>query len=741
MVRGPFESSAALAAVTKDFVCLLGHRQTTPEAWDVAWPRYVPQYFWTPTYIFTTPEGRMLEEDYTWQTMHRMVSDKSLADVLGKARAAVPKIVPCDAWRRARALLDQAQAASAFGRTDEASKLLDRLIAADEAPFLTALATRRRDAIRAQELAAAEEVKLGKSATAAVLAKIAAALREGRWLSALEAAEPLAGDAKAPAAYAELRRTIAAICDCFSPNRIRLSTWRADGPYGCYFQIGAGFRCDVPWVENLTVQHYALTSAGRVFAGYQTFDNAAGGYLLEHAAYLPYYCLKGQPGSSGSGAEEAQDARFEVYAGRRLVASGALKEKAEPRWWEAESVEPLEFVESLSWTWGAGSLEKPVAEGVVFGRGQARAPFSPARDPAQTLDARVGFIFESLQQPRKYETGSGRHEYQGLMGMGEEAVGPLVKIMKGATGEKALSCAGFLCEMGAPQAVPALMALLESGDAALRVKLLPRLQRFGDRGVVPAAPIARLLEDARPEVRKAAAQALGYLLDASALEPLVRAFDKETDDGARAELIAAITRTTVHDFALDARKPAQEQAEALARLKDWLKSAGKAKRAEWIRAAFREAEYQVADAAAKAADGKKAEEPWLKATWDHRWWIAYAALRQLAEVGGPDAVAALLEALQRVTRADLRHAATLGLLEAAEPTDLAEMLTAARADQGLVGYLAPILERLTGCYTITDRDKEQTYLNNWEQWLDANRSRLYRPAGALRFRLREKPKP
>ena len=80
MVRGPLKGRKIQAA-SKDFVCLYGHKENTPKLWGLVWPRYMPQYFFTPTYIFADSEARPIQAASLeqWQERRAFLQKRAMA--------------------------------------------------------------------------------------------------------------------------------------------------------------------------------------------------------------------------------------------------------------------------------------------------------------------------------------------------------------------------------------------------------------------------------------------------------------------------------------------------------------------------------------------------------------------------------------------------------------------------------------------------------------------------------------
>lgn len=129
-----------------------------------------------------------------------------------------------------------------------------------------------------------------------------------------------------------------------------------------------------------------------------------------------------------------------------------------------------------------------------------------------------------------------------------EVAGPLVALIKEGGAEAALA-ASILGEMQAVDAVPALLSLLDDPTAVARREVILVLGRFRDPR--PAEAIARDLYSDRPEVRAAAADALGELGATEHLEA-IDALKGDYYRRVRDAASATVAR-------LGARKPAEAQ--------------------------------------------------------------------------------------------------------------------------------------------------------------------------------------
>ncbi len=148
---------------------------------------------------------------------------------------------------------------------------------------------------------------------------------------------------------------------------------------------------------------------------------------------------------------------------------------------------------------------------------------------------------EALQrlgwQPRDVEEQAwyllARGDREGLVALGENAVGPLAQALRDARGEwriPAISAAG---DLGHPDFVEPLLQLLRESntDYLMQQSVVDALGRVGSTAV---EPLIKLLSDEDRVVRSAAAKALGGTGDERAVGPLGQAYEHDEDDLVRA---------------------------------------------------------------------------------------------------------------------------------------------------------------------------------------------------------------
>ncbi len=126
---------------------------------------------------------------------------------------------------------------------------------------------------------------------------------------------------------------------------------------------------------------------------------------------------------------------------------------------------------------------------------------------------------------------------------GEEALVPLIRLLRDGEAEVRAVAAEALRSLGDERAVPPLSRLLEDPDPTVRCRAAVSIGDLAGRYAVPA--ILRLLTDREAAPRAAAVRALGELGDPTALEPILAALAAErpeADDPVGACALVAAAR-------------------------------------------------------------------------------------------------------------------------------------------------------------------------------------------------------
>ena len=755
-------------AACENAVPILCHCDETPANWRKGIAAYLVQRFYTPAYVFADSRGRPLDDAFTTRTMHQMVKAKDLAAKLaGYSRAAKP--ISYEVWQDARGRLLDARKALEQGDAAGAVKLLDGLLATECGPYLTARARRLKQEAADHPFWQAEAKRL-KDAPAddREAEECRSAVKKALAGDPVSAAEDLAtflSGAK-PGEYgkaAVLQKRCAeayedALTDAFEAVHIRTMLLGVEHPvqagdapqtrrpYGAYWMIGVSLGSDLTSTAELTVQYYVRASDGNVHAGFQTFRNVPRGGGHQTAACLPMYLLASRKSPKDAASiADIQDIRFEVYAGGRLVASRQSPDRkaasqsrpAEPRsqdWWHQAEYRPLAFLEKMSY-WETGTLGPAVRQGLVFGS-EAKAAAVDA-EPPPSLHAEVLTWMYGQGIMNEF----GRPEERPLLAMGDLAVGSLARAA--GTGKPGtLRYAAVLARLRAKEGIAPLVESLKSNQPYTALYCLQALSQYGDDRSIPPEAVTPLLDDANAQVRLSAAYVLGVARDEKAASALIARLKKEPAAEVRAQLVGALARTTGQDFGLVADRPLGEQAAAVRRLDAWWSAHRNEKREVWASDALAAAGYSVG----KPSDWPQgrlpeaAEDAVGKAALDKHWPTAYAALRLPAAGNGKVRVPTLLDALRKAPCDEVREAALLGLRETVDRDSLGRLLEIAQAQPALAEHIVPLLEDVTGEFSLSDSDDTAKCLEAWRMWVFANGPYLYRPEGWRRFLLAEMAK-
>ena len=140
---------------------------------------------------------------------------------------------------------------------------------------------------------------------------------------------------------------------------------------------------------------------------------------------------------------------------------------------------------------------------------------------------------------RDEDTSVRRAAAEGLGKIGDRAaVRPLTRALFHQDFQTRRRAAKSLSQLKDPAAAPALVKTFTNWDPELRRTATEAVIQFGGAQVVPL--LIRYLRSWQPWTREHAAQALGGLKDPRAIEPLTRAFRRESDPPASRAMLAAL---------------------------------------------------------------------------------------------------------------------------------------------------------------------------------------------------------
>jgi HEAT repeat protein len=142
---------------------------------------------------------------------------------------------------------------------------------------------------------------------------------------------------------------------------------------------------------------------------------------------------------------------------------------------------------------------------------------------------------------------------EGLERMGAPAVNAVAALLQNQNADVATEAALILGEIKDRSAAPPLLAALSTGNSSLRYSVVYALGEIKDASAV--APVAAVLKgDPEAENRRGAADALGMIGDAGAIEPLIAA-TADTDSTVRrmaAGALGRINNPRAANFLIDA---------------------------------------------------------------------------------------------------------------------------------------------------------------------------------------------
>ncbi|MHC4663204.1 MAG: HEAT repeat domain-containing protein [Planctomycetota bacterium] len=776
MYRDVLPDSKLLADITKDIVCVLAHNPDTHKTWTSALRTYLYQYFYHPAYVFADREGNQLFEDFTLEYMHRMVSEDILA---GKLKELLDitggKIVPREKWKSVRDEIAGAQAQYGKSGAADAVKMLDKIISENGIPVLTKKAEEMKREIFENAFYKEEIVRLDLERSRRTLAEVARTYRgrsEGKKaleeleklgvkdpdslklsedeLAAIEVYRGAIDDALAAdyisavlaletflkKADAEKYKTHAELLKMLKPrteNPLEIGPMRVcrKSAYGYgnrYWEVGCTLTSRYTYAGGLTVVFNALTDRGNVFRGFEIFDGIVGEKRHRISAFLPFDKVAIYSDENGRPArEKVIDARFDVWLGGKVVVSRTISGDGKNTWWERAENGRLIFILEQG-QWESWTLKSKRQRGLI----PENRP-EPEKEPADIETKIMDAILSLGETMDPTELGIYRKK---LRETGEPAIEPLIKALDPSESSRTTACISALASLRARKALPEIIKLLDSDDLFLVRTVLIRLPAFGDAGAVPAEKILKHLDSGEWWIRQAAAYALSHIRDAATLPALAKKLEAEDNARAREHIIRAITRISSVDFGFKPGRPAPEQTEALAKLKEWMKSHDGGSWEAWALEAIRAADYDVPESVDINTLSEDAMKALAKAVVDEKEHISFAAIKLLTASGKPAAVDAFLDVLRKSKSRALRAAATDGIFEVADRSVIKKLIEAAKEYADLAGDIVPILEDLTGMSFDVAEDENE--MKPWEGWFAKNGGRLYRPPGSYRFRIKEK---
>ncbi|TET39043.1 MAG: hypothetical protein E3J72_01455 [Planctomycetota bacterium] len=371
--------SSKLEKLSRDIVFILGYKEENRKTHDAAWQRYLPEFFYTPTYIYLDSEGYPLFQDISDRQMHRMVSERELLSTLKKLLKKNGKGAPRRNWKKVRKGLREAEETLESDGTDKAVKALDKIIRKNAVPVLTERARSMRMEMLDNKFLAAEKERLAgvkpepedsvEYESDTIYRHAVADALEGNIIKARDALAFFLDADEERDKYKnmlELKKRLAAQCkDAFTAGRMRAKAISFVGTDKRLFEIGALLESELPLVDEMTVQFWALTDKGSVYAGYRTYKNVKKGMHHMVAAYIVYSDLRKT--GEWERNEYVADMRVEIYVSNELVASGVHSGKPGTGWWSNADVRPLTFYHESGWGWDSGTMT-PVRDGLVYGR-------------------------------------------------------------------------------------------------------------------------------------------------------------------------------------------------------------------------------------------------------------------------------------------------------------------------------------------------------------------------------------
>ncbi|MHC4663556.1 MAG: hypothetical protein ACYS8W_18000 [Planctomycetota bacterium] len=381
MLRQVLPKSKKLGKLSENIVFILGHKENNREAFDKTNETYLPQFFYTPSYIFLDSKGNMHFPEITEERMHKMFQEDRLADTLKNLLKKNGKGISRKRRQEICGKIDKAEKLLKDGKPDNAVKEFEALSKAKNISHaLKERVLRRIMEIADEKILKEEEARLKKEAPPAddtlehefhktYVEAVTAALK-GNYIKAREEFAYLidtTDEDKDNTRLVEMHKRIEKQCrDAFVAGRIKTTRLRIEGQKEKYWEAGVMITTKLPVVEEIVVQFWALTEKGEVFAGYQTYENVKKGLRHQVAAYIPYSKLtKTRTAKGYDRYDSVVDVHYTIYVSREAVASRNLVEKPEKEWWKTADAKQLTFFHDPGWGWDSGTM-KPTQDFGLF---------------------------------------------------------------------------------------------------------------------------------------------------------------------------------------------------------------------------------------------------------------------------------------------------------------------------------------------------------------------------------------
>lgn len=370
--------SERIVTLSRKMVFLLVHMENSPKLWDEASVARLPQYFYTPSYIFTDDSGKTLFSEFNRENMHRMVKAETLLEKLEAALKVTGNGLSVNEWKKERARLAEIEGLANKGTFDEALKKLDvfAIAAASKALKKDALSIRAdahlkknaRELEKFLEESPEPEDEEALDARSALQNSVYAAL-EGHYHAALDALREFRGHAEGQYPRLEKLRDLlkARVTGSVEVGRFKVSKIKVQGMESEYYEIGVTISSDLPACEGAVVQFLARTETGRVFAAFREYENLAPGRRHRVAAYVKASDLDELKGEDATPRRERiVDARAVVYAAGKEVASSVMNGEPSFHWWLVERPVAMTLFSDPGWSWDSGDLKPTDTHGLVY---------------------------------------------------------------------------------------------------------------------------------------------------------------------------------------------------------------------------------------------------------------------------------------------------------------------------------------------------------------------------------------
>lgn len=333
--------------LSKDIVFILGHMQEAPEGLYKTWIQYMPHTFYTPTYVFLDSNSEPMFEEVSKKYEHRMIKEDKLVSILEEFLTKHGKGLSFEKWEKYKERFNKADTVEA----------LDAFIKEKPSPAFVKKALRKKQVISNTHYFKSEAEKMTDKESGRFKA-LAQAIKGN-----LFSAQALCRESSELKERIDAQLEGAVTGSKIHPRKIPI--YGKDHPY---IEVVVRLATTPPNVEEITIQYWALTESGQVFAGFQTYQNMKPYFRHVVSAYLPLEEVNREEAIKGRFKYEGiKDVRYEVHVSGKCLYSRNMVESPETEWWKnRNNLKSLQFLKYPGWGWHSNTRMTLADKGKVY---------------------------------------------------------------------------------------------------------------------------------------------------------------------------------------------------------------------------------------------------------------------------------------------------------------------------------------------------------------------------------------